>query len=201
MTSKIEELYTILIENRNYTKWEIRKTESMSLVSIPSINPASFHLFSGDVFSIDESKNITIKKSNVKLFPNLSGVLILKNNRTFGRNKGGKGKLMYKCIPDDKRIPIFLIPYEMRNVGFDKNFINLYVTFQFSEWEHTAHPIGSLTNIKSFEDKINDFFGQKKKFPKLQTGGKEQQLNLSPENIRRIIKIYSDDYNLVDKYL
>jgi len=61
--------------------------------------------------------------------------------------------------------------------------------------------VGSLTNIKSFEDKINDFFGQKKKFPKLQTGGKEQQLNLSPENIRRIIKIYSDDYNLVDKYL
>ena len=38
-------------------------------------------------------------------------------------------------------------------------------------------------------------------FPKLQTGGKEQQLSLSPENKKRIIKIYSDDYHLVDKYL
>ena len=61
--------------------------------------------------------------------------------------------------------------------------------------------VGSLSNIKSFEDKINDFFGQKKIFPKLQTGGKEQQLSLSPENKKRIIKIYSDDYHLVDKYL
>ena len=61
--------------------------------------------------------------------------------------------------------------------------------------------VGSLSNIKSFEDKVNDFFGQKKIFPKLQTGGKEQQLSLSPENKKRIIKIYSDDYQLVDKYL
>ena len=61
--------------------------------------------------------------------------------------------------------------------------------------------VGSLSNIKSFEEKINDFFGQKKIFPKLQTGGKEQQLNLSPENKKRIIKIYNDDYHLVEKYL
>ena len=61
--------------------------------------------------------------------------------------------------------------------------------------------VGSLSNIKSFEKKINDFFGQKKIFPKLQTGGKEQHLSLSPENKKRVIKIYSDDYHLVDKYL
>ena len=61
--------------------------------------------------------------------------------------------------------------------------------------------VGSLSNIKSFEDKVNDFFGQKKTFPKLQTGGKEQHLSLSSENKKRIIKIYSDDYHLVDKYL
>jgi hypothetical protein len=61
--------------------------------------------------------------------------------------------------------------------------------------------VGSLSNIKSFEEKINNFFGEKKIFPQLQTGGKEEQLRLSPENKRRIIKIYSDDYHLVDKYL
>jgi len=33
--------------------------------------------------------------------------------------------------------------------------------------------VGSLSNIKSFEEKINNFFGKKKVFPKLQVGGKE----------------------------
>ena len=61
--------------------------------------------------------------------------------------------------------------------------------------------VGNLSYIKSFEDKINSFFGQKKIFPKLQTGGKEQQLSLSQENKKRIKKIYSDDYLLVDNYL
>ena len=61
--------------------------------------------------------------------------------------------------------------------------------------------VGSLLNIQSFESKVNDFFGQKKIFPRLQTGGREQQLSLSLENKKRIIKIYSNDYHLVDKYL
>ena len=46
-------------------------------------------------------------------------------------------------------------------------------------------------------DKIN----LKKIFPKLQTGGREQQFSLSQENKKRIEKIYSDDYFLVDNYL
>ena len=61
--------------------------------------------------------------------------------------------------------------------------------------------VGSLSNIKSFEVKVNSFFGQKKIFPKLQTGGREQQLSLSQDDKKRIMRIYSDDYNLIDKYL
>lgn len=61
--------------------------------------------------------------------------------------------------------------------------------------------VGSLSKIKSFEESINSFFGQKRSFPRLQTGGKEQQLNLSLEDKNKVKKIYNDDYNLVDEYL
>ena len=61
--------------------------------------------------------------------------------------------------------------------------------------------VGSLSNIKSFEDKINDFFGQKRNFPKLQTGGKGLKLNLSIDQKKKIKKIYSNDFELLSKYL
>ena len=61
--------------------------------------------------------------------------------------------------------------------------------------------VGNLSKIKSFEEKINNFFGQKKIFPKLQVGGKEYELSLSNEEKIKIRKIYEKDYELVDGYL
>ena len=61
--------------------------------------------------------------------------------------------------------------------------------------------VGSLSNIKAFEEKINNFFEQKRKFPKLQIGGKDYQINLNIDQKNKIKKIYIDDYNLVEKYL
>tara|TARA_B100001741_G_C16516394_1_gene582439 strand:- start:284 stop:931 length:648 start_codon:yes stop_codon:yes gene_type:complete len=61
--------------------------------------------------------------------------------------------------------------------------------------------VGSLNKINLFEEKVNNFFGQKRKFPKLQIGGKEHQLNLTLEQKNKIKKIYEKDYNLVEKYL
>ena len=61
--------------------------------------------------------------------------------------------------------------------------------------------VGSLSNIKAFEEKINNFFEQKRKFPKLQIGGKDYQINLNIDQKNKIKKIYSDDYSLVEKYL
>ena len=61
--------------------------------------------------------------------------------------------------------------------------------------------VGTLSNIKSFEDRINSFFGQKRKFPKLQTGGKEFELSLNIDQENKIKKIYSDDFELLSRYL
>jgi len=106
---------------------------------------------------------IKIIDSVVSKNKNIPGILILNNSKTYGRlerkdtidlsgsackNINIRGKLLYKCIPDDKTLPPFLIPYEMKNSNFSKLYSNLYVTFSFSKWhEKDKHPFGVLTNI------------------------------------------------------
>ena len=57
--------------------------------------------------------------------------------------------------------------------------------------------IGITSNIKTFEQKINNFFGQDRKFPKIQTGGKEFVLELNTYQITKVKKIYTNDYSLL----
>jgi hypothetical protein len=53
-----------------------------------------------------------------------------------------------------------------------------------------------VNNTKIFEDKVNEFFGKKIKFPKLQTGGKEIKIKLNNAQLDRISKIYANDFKL-----
>lgn len=53
-----------------------------------------------------------------------------------------------------------------------------------------------VNNTKIFEDKVNEFFGKKIKFPKLQTGGKEIKIKLNNAQLDRISKIYAKDFKL-----
>jgi exoribonuclease R len=85
----------------------------------------------------------------------MPAVLIISGNKTYGRTKNGK--LLYKCVPDDRRLPPFLVPYEIKNVGFSKVFVNLYVTFSFAEWSD-KHPIGVLTNVIGPVDILDNFY-------------------------------------------
>ena len=84
-------------------------------------------------------------------------------NKTYGRYikqegfKKKEGKLLYKCIPDDMRLPSFLIPYEIKNVGFSKVFKNYYVTFSYDQWS-SKHPIGKLDNVIGPVDILDNFY-------------------------------------------
>jgi exoribonuclease R len=101
----------------------------------------------------------------------MPAVLILAGNKTYGRQnkmKEGKtytkkhsdmagGKLLYKCIPDDMRLPSFLVPYEIKNMGFSKVFKNLYVTIVFDQWED-KHPRAKLDNVIGPVDVLDNFY-------------------------------------------
>ena len=136
--------YKATISDRNYSNWEIHKTTDFTLVTDVLISPLEYKLFSGDVFTVNNNNQpeVTIVHSSVRSCESIPGVLILAGTKTYGRNKNGK--LLYKCIPDDMRLPCFLIPYEIKHVGFSKIFANNYITFNYVEWT-TKHPVGVIS--------------------------------------------------------
>jgi exoribonuclease R len=147
------ELYKIYVNDRNYSAWEVFETNTFQKIDI-DINPNTCKLFTNDVFSY-EKNSVEIVHSTVRSGSPMPGVLIINGNKTYGRSKNGK--LLYKCVPDDKRLPPFLVPYEIKNVGFSKVFINLYVTFEFFEWED-KHPIGRLASAIGPVDVLDNFY-------------------------------------------
>ena len=124
-------LYKVILHNRNSTKWTYYDFDNFKEVELP-MEP--FQLFSNDVFEWTEEKGVNVVKSSLRSCTDIPGILVLKGTRTYGRDE--KGRLLYKCIPDDVRIPCFLIPYQIneKEFAFSKVMENRYVTFQFQYW-------------------------------------------------------------------
>jgi exoribonuclease R len=151
----MSQLFKIAIDNRNYSNWTIYDASSFEITRVDiECNPIQHKLFNGDVFSYENSV-VTIKHSSIRNIDNIPAVLILSNNKTFGRN--AKGKLLYKCVPDDIRLPAFLVPYEIKNVGFSKVFPNLYVTIHCTNWSD-KQPHAVLTNSIGPVDILDNFY-------------------------------------------
>ena len=151
-------LYKIYVHDRNYTKWSLHETANFQPVTIENFNPTMYKLFSNDVFSIDTNNandiSVNLVHSSIRTTSSIPGVLMIEGNKTFGRKNG---KLLYKCVPDDMRLPAFLVPYEIKNVGFSKVFVNLYATFSFVDWDD-KHPHGVLTNVIGPVDVLDNFY-------------------------------------------
>ena len=152
------ETYKVHINDRSYSSWEVFENINFQKVDI-TINPLEQKLFSNDVFSVDENSKINIIHSTVRCGPPMPGVLILDDNKTYGRQKSTKNtqKLLYKCIPDDMRLPSFLVPYQIKTLGFSKVLRNMYVTFSFNEW-NDKHPYGILNHVIGTVDIIDNFY-------------------------------------------
>lgn len=155
-TDTSDNYYKIHVHDRNYTEWEIFETINLTKVKL-DIDPVKEKMFSNDVFKMDP---ITIIHSSIRCGSSIPGVLLLVDNKTYGRQKNTHKKfpkLLYKCVPDDIRLPHFLIPYEIKHMGFSKVFSNLYVTFSFHEWTD-KHPLGSLTQTIGPVEHLDNFY-------------------------------------------
>ena len=53
-----------------------------------------------------------------KLFPGL----VLKDNKILEKKKD---KFLCKCVPDDKRLPVFIVPYKMNKISIKIIKINM----------------------------------------------------------------------------
>jgi exoribonuclease R len=148
----------IIIHDREYSSWSISADDSFREIIIENseFHPAKSKLFTKDVFLYDTSTNsVSLKYSQIRSGTPIAGILLLSQNKTFGRTKNKK-RLLYKCIPDDSKIPAFLIPYEP-TVGFSKTQKNKYVLFKFDNWDD-QHPHGLLIDVLGDVDKLETFY-------------------------------------------
>jgi exoribonuclease R len=204
-TEDTQPIYKILVSDRNYEKWEIFDTTKFDKVDV-NIQPFENKLFSNDIFKLDDQNNISIIHSSIRNVVSIPGVLILNGNKTYGReNKTNskQGKLLYKCIPDDVRIPEFLVPYELKNIGFSKVFQNMYVTFNFSEWTD-KHPMGKLDNVIGPVDILENFYEYqlycKSLHASIQKFQKDAKKTIQNKSYEEIIENIKDTYpNIQDR--
>ena len=144
------------INDRGYTTWTYINMADLKDIEIKELHPAEHKLFTNDVFSYDiATGDLKLLHSSIRVGKNIPGVLVLKGSKTYGRAENGK--LLYKCIPDDRRLPTFLIPYEMKNVGFSKVFVDHYCTFNFVEW-NDKHPRAVISQMIGSVDLLDNFY-------------------------------------------
>ena len=156
MQAKQSVVYKILVKDREYKSYEI--IDSFTLIAISNevltINPAECKLFNQDIFKHNELNNdVIIEHSVTRSMKNISGVLVLEGNKRYGKHKR---KFLYKCIPDDKRIPIFMIPYVV-NASFSKRQFNKYIVFKFQHWED-KYPRGSMIQMLGNVTELSNFY-------------------------------------------
>ena len=150
-------LLKINIDDRAYKSWSVFNSSTMQQVLISDFNPVEHRLLTNDVFTYNNDRGqnkLEIIHSSARLMESIPAVLVLQNNKTYGR-KGGK--LLYKCVPDDMRLPVFLVPYEIKHVGFSKVFHNLYVTIRFNEWTD-KHPHATLSQNIGQVDVLDNYY-------------------------------------------
>lgn len=170
--------YKILISDKTYTAWSfIDPVTNMSITTdmddrLKYVNPVENKLFSRDIFVFDDDDDpieicrkdqkpsttkptIRVVQAYLKNCHAIAGVLMLENNKTFGRT-ANKKRLLYKCIPDDRHFPPFLVPYDIKP-GFSKVLKNKYILFRFDNW-NDKHPIGTIVETIGDVDRLDTFY-------------------------------------------
>ena len=100
--------------------------------------PSSKKWFSGDVMD----SSFELVTSPIRAGKPIPGVLVL-SGATYGRD--AKGRLMYKCVPDDVTLPVFLAPHVNKKVGFSKKPVDRYVGVEYGSWD-AKHPVCVVRN-------------------------------------------------------
>lgn len=145
--------FKIYVSDGKYENYEFY--DALALIKSknqPNINPVEKKLFNQDVFNL-EGNNVKLLHSSVRSVECLPGVLVLEGDKKYGKHKD---KFLYKCIPDDRRVPFFLVPYFEKKQQFNKVKHNKYITFKFVHWDDTfprgviVQNLGNVSELHSF---------------------------------------------------
>jgi len=136
----------VAIHNRAYNSWEF--TQDDVKVDIPHLIPSKHKLLHDDLVLFKGDTVVVVESPFRDTI--LPGVLIL--GKTYGRS--GK-RLLYKCIPDNKSLPVFLVPYTV-DAAFSKVVKNKYIVFRFVDWD-SDHPHGEIKDTLGDVDSLEAF--------------------------------------------
>jgi exoribonuclease R len=146
--------FKIYVSDGKYENFEFFDAMTLGSCQIqPNINPVEQRLFNQDVFLL-EGNNAKLLHSSVRNVEYIPGVLVLEGDKKYGKYKN---KFLYKCIPDDRRLPFFLVPYEERKKEFNKIKYNKYIIFKFSNWVDTF-PTGTIVQTLGNVTELNSFY-------------------------------------------
>lgn len=126
-------MYRFQSLDRAYSQWVLVEIESGEERVVAALEPSSKKWFSGDVMD----SSFELVASPIRAGKPIPGVLVL-SGATYGRD--AKGRLMYKCVPDDVTLPVFLAPHVHKNVGFSKKPVDRYVVVEYGSWD-AKHPV------------------------------------------------------------
>jgi len=143
--------YKIRISRSDYSEYNVVNTSTLTETNI-KVDPVKNKLFNHDVFELDNDE-VKIQHSTIRVTPNMPGVLVLNTKKVYGKIKN---KFLYKLIPDDKRLPEFLVPY-LNKIEFNKKVVNKYVVFKFKNWDN-KHPIAQLEQVLGSVNILDNFY-------------------------------------------
>jgi exoribonuclease R len=130
----------LVISDRNYTKNSYTWVGDQD---IPNLDPAKEKMIHGDKV-IDGTISLCSKFRNEHI-----PALLLYSGSTFGRHKD---KLIYMCVPYNKSLPIFLVPFGEKTVGLSKSKVDYFVTIKYKSW-NDKHPTATIQNTLG---RVND---------------------------------------------
>jgi exoribonuclease R len=179
-------MYQIIVENGQFEFYEFDSLiPERDNESFKNIQMKNTKMFSSDV--VDKSG--TLMYSYIRSGEIIPGVLILNGNRTYGKTDNGKRNL-YKCIPDNRELPAFLVPYDIK-LGFSKDVKNKYVVIRFENW-NDKHPRGMILETIGDVNVMDAYYEYK-----LYCRDIHDSIALFTSKTRELVKLYGDVVNSI----
>ena len=190
-------MYKINVNDRQYREYTIVDSKTLKKVDV-QINAVQHKLFTQDIFTIHETGVVNIEHSSVRSMSVIPAVLVLEGNKMFGKYKD---RFLYKCLPDDKRLPIFLVPYKIKS-GFSKKLTNKYITFEFRNWDN-KHPMGVITQTLGDVTQLTSFYEYqlycKSLYASIQNFTKQTMRRLKKQSEEEFVSQIIQTYKLEDR--
>ena len=143
--------FRIFIDCPRYSGWRIIDNLTFTNTKLPQVQPLEEKFFNNDIFEFDEETNTVSLVSSPIRSQILSGVLV--TEKTYGKYKD---KFLYRCMPHDRHIPEFLVPYSIKT-GFQKNHVPIYICFKYKHWDE-KHPRGEIIRTIGPVNVLGNFY-------------------------------------------